>query len=362
MAEVYNLKSWLSNLFKSAKNLFLMSNIEIYKKKVNNALKEFLERKLKEDGKYSNEINRLIENIIEFNLRGGKRIRPLITIFAYKCFRDDDKIINSSIFSELMQAYLLIHDDIMDKSDLRRGKASIHKIYEKANNQDFGVNMAILAGNLCASYAYDSIIESDFDTIKKIEVLKEINWINSRENYGQALDIIPGFENLNEEDVLKIYELKTATYTVQGPLKIGLALAGAPKDLIQKFDSYSYNLGIAFQIQDDLNSIFSNVNKLGKPNDSDIKEGKKTLIIAKALELCSKEDRDFLLAEYGNRNITPNSILKVREIMKKSSYEYCKNKLYELVHNAKKSIADMELKKDGKNFLTEIADYIQCLV
>ncbi len=339
-----------------------MKNIEFYKNKVDLALKEFLNNKLNKDGNYSDKIKELINNILEYNLRGGKRIRPITTIFAYKCFKEDDNILDASIFIELMQAYLIMHDDIMDKSDLRRGKPSMHKIYEEKSDEDFGVSMAILTGNLCASYAYDSIIESNFNDEERINALKYVSWINNRENYGQVLDIMPGFENLKEEDVWKIYELKTATYTIQGPIYVGCVLANAPEDKIKKLQEYSYNIGLAFQIQDDLNSIFGEIGEIGKPNDSDIKEGKKTLIIAKALELGSYEDKQFLLEHYGNENISEDSVNKIKEIIKNcGALEYCNEKLEELIKKGKESIIDVELRSEGKDFLIEMADYIKGL-
>jgi len=337
-----------------------MDNIEIYREKINLALKEFLDKKLKEDGKYSPKIKELILNVIDYNMRGGKRIRPVTIVFAYKCFNDldEEEIIKAAISLELMQAYLLIHDDIMDKSDLRRGGETIHKIYGK-ENEDFGINMAILAGDLCASYTYDSIIESGFPDKEKSNAIKYLGWIINREIYGQTLDIIPGFDKLSEDDVFKIYELKTATYTVQGPVYLGCVLSDAPNEKIQKLQEYSKNLGIAFQIQDDLNGIFTDVEKLGKPNDSDIKEGKKTLIIVKTLELCSDLDKEFLLKEYGNKNVTGESIDKIRRIIKDcGAYDYCLDKFKELITESKKSIAEVELLEEGKKYLLEMADYI----
>ena len=337
-----------------------MDNIEFYKEKINKALRNFFDKKLKEDGKYSKEIRELIENVIEYNMRGGKRIRPATVIFAYKCFKDgnDDEVTKAAISLELMQAFLLIHDDIMDKSDLRRGGETIHRIYSR-KNKDFGINMAILAGDLCCSYTYDSIIETKFNPSEKTKAVEYLGWIINREVYGQTLDIIPGFQNLKEEDVWKLYELKTGTYTMQGPIYLGCVLANAPEEKIKKLQEYAYNLGIAFQTQDDLNGIFGELDKLGKPNDSDIKEGKKTLIIVKTLELCNKEDREFILREYGNGKISKESMDRIREIIKKcGAYDYCVDKFKELVEKAKKSIENVELREEGKKNLLEMADYI----
>jgi geranylgeranyl diphosphate synthase, type I len=339
-----------------------MDNIQEYKDKVNKTLKEFLEKKLKEDGRYSKSIRQLIENITEFNLRSAKRIRPLISIFTYKCFKDDERIIKPSICIELMQAYLLIHDDIIDKADLRRGKSSMHKIYEKQKDEDFGISMAILAGNLCASYMYETIIESDFNDTEKLNALKYISWTADRENYGQALDIIPNFKDIKEKDIWQIYELKTATYTIQGPIYIAGALANAPKEKIDKLQIYAYNIGTAFQIQDDINGIFGEIKDMGKPIDSDIKEGKKTLIIVKTLEFCNKQDKEFIMKNYGNKNINEEDIEKIKEIIKKcGAYDYSKQKLNEKIQEGKKSIQNLEVREEGKKFLLDIADYVNSL-
>lgn len=338
-----------------------MKIIEKYREKVNSELLTFLNKKLEKDGKYSKHVKELIENVLEYNVWGGKRIRPLTIISAYKCFKDDDKVIPASICIELMQAYLLIHDDIIDKSDLRRGKPAMHKIYGKKDNH-FGISMAILAGDLCASYVYDGIIESDFSDKEKAEAIKYINWIINREIYGQALDISDSFRELKEEDVWKIYELKTATCTMQGPVYIGAVLANASKDKIERLQRYAYNMGLAFQIQDDINGIFGNAEEMGKPNDSDIKEGKKTLLIVKALEFSNKEDREFLLKKYGDSDINETDMIRIREIIKScSALTHCKNKFNELIEKGKESLMNVELKEEGKDFLLEIADYIKNL-
>jgi len=340
-----------------------MKNIEEYKEKVNYALKNFLNNKLSKDSRYSEEIKELIENVAEFNMRGGKRIRPILIIFAYKCFKDEEhKIIDASICIELMQAYLLIHDDIIDNSDLRRGKPAMHKIYEKKFGKHFGLSMGILAGDLCNHYMYDSIIETKFSDTEKLNAISYVNWTANREIYGQSLDILPGFEEIKEEDILKIYELKTATYTSQGPIYIGCALADAPKDKIEKMQKYAYNIGIAFQLQDDLNGVFSKEEEIGKPVDSDIKEGKKTLLIAKTLELCSKQEKSFILSKYGRQEISEADIKEIRKIIKKSgAFDYCKNRFYEFIENGKNEIINLQLKEDGKKFLIELADYVKNL-
>ncbi len=333
----------------------------MYKGKINAALNKFLENKVKEDGAYSEETKKLIENIMEFNLRGGKRIRPLIIIFAYKCFKEgeESQIVDASIAIELMQAYFLIHDDIMDNADLRRGKKSMHKLYDQ-KDENFGKSIAILAGNACASYVYEVILKSKFSDSSKLKALEWLRWIDQRVNYGQELDLMPGFENLNENEVMKIYELKTASYTAQGPIFLGAALAQATDKEINQLKEYGHKIGMAFQIQDDILGVYGNIEEIGKPNDSDIKEGKKTLLIVKALELCNAKDREFLLKNYGVKNTSDEDLEKIRSIIKNcKALEYCNNKVEQLVAKGKESISNLELRKEGKDFLFEMAEYIK---
>ncbi|MDD5177681.1 MAG: polyprenyl synthetase family protein [Candidatus Nanoarchaeia archaeon] len=339
-----------------------MENIETYREKVNSLLKSFLNKKLEKNRGVSPYINNLIENLTEYTLRGGKRIRPLTTIFAYKCFKDDNKIIDVSLSLELMQSYLLIHDDIMDKSNLRRGLPTIHKLYEKEFNPHLSLSAAILAGDLCSSYIYDIILESKFSPKEKIEAIKYISWILEREILGQTMDVLPNFKELTEKDIWKLYELKTATYTMQGPIYIGSILANAPEEKIKKLQEYAYNIGIAFQLHDDVNGIFGNTKETGKPNDSDAKEGKKTLLITKTLELCSKEEKEFIFKNWGTKEISSKDLETIKKIIKNSgAFEYCQKKVNELIEKGKSSIKNIELRQEGKTYLLEMADYIKNL-
>ncbi|MDD5253682.1 MAG: polyprenyl synthetase family protein [Candidatus Nanoarchaeia archaeon] len=337
-----------------------MKDIEIYKEKVNKELISFLNKKLEENKKIHPSVKEIIENITEYTMRKGKRIRPLTAIFAYKCFKDDDKIILPSLSLELIQSYLLIHDDIMDKSDLRRGLPTIHKIYEK-KDKSLGNPAAILAGDICSSYIYYPVLNSGFNPEEKIKAINYISWILERECLGQSLDVIPNFKELKERDIWNIYELKTATYTMQGPIYLGAVLANAPEEKIKKLQAYAYNIGVAFQLQDDINGIFNDVKETGKTN-SDAKEGKKTLLIIKTLELCNKKEKEFILEKWGTENISQKELEKIKEIIKSSgALSYCNEKVISLIEKGKSSIKNLELRQEGKTFLLELADYIKNL-
>jgi len=341
-----------------------MQDLLAYREKVNQSIENFLNRKFDQKKEHHPKIEELLEHIVEFNLRGGKRIRPLAVIAAYKCFKDDDIIVDASICIEFMQSYLLIHDDILDNSDLRRGKPSMHKIYE-AEHVDpyFGKSIAILAGNLCAAFMYDAILESDFPAEQKIRAIKILAEVSEHENYGQCLDMSPNLSTLSEAEVLKIYQFKTAEYTTRGPVLIGAALAGASSlEQIQALEQYGNRLGIAFQIQDDIQGIFGKVESIGKPNGSDIKEGKKTLLICKTLEYCTTNERRSILNMYGRKDLCDSKIDKLRTTIQRSgALEYCQQLFTRMIHEGKEAISCALFKDRGRQYLTDIADYISGL-
>ncbi len=280
--------------------------LEDYRKRINKELERFFDAKI---NVASGEEKHLTEKIKEYTLRGGKRIRPVLTVLAYKCFKEDDKIIPASVAMELIHSYLLIHDDIMDEDDLRRGKPSMHKMLGEGHR---GMSAAILAGDLCNSWINESILESEFSKENKLKALKQISEILDKECYGQYLDFLPGVENLTREEVLHLYELKTSAYTTVGPVKIGCILAGASGSEEERLNEFAKNLGIAFQLQDDIRGVFSTQEEAGKPID-DIEEGKKTLLLVRTLEMCSEEERKYILENYGTAE--PEANRRIKEIM-----------------------------------------------
>ncbi|RLG71159.1 MAG: polyprenyl synthetase family protein [Candidatus Iainarchaeum archaeon] len=336
-----------------------------YSKKLQPILENFFNKKLKNEqnpfAKY------LLETAKEYCLRGGKRIRPALMITGYKCFAEEnEEILNASIGLELLHAFLLIHDDIMDLDDMRRGKPALHKIYEGYISENYksdkaphlGISLGIIAGDLLEAFSFEPIMESNFPIEKKFAAFKKLNEIIYLTSLGQALDLVAEQKDkLTEEEVLKILELKTARYTIEGPLHLGAILAGAsPKDL-KLLSDYAIPVGLAFQLQDDILGLYGDEKKLGKPIGSDIKEGKRTLLIVKALEQLNEEDRKFLLNALGNENLTTEELNKVRQLVKDSrALDYCKNLAQKFCNDAIAKIEDSELKE--KEFLISLAKYI----
>lgn len=341
--------------------------LKLYKDKIELRLKTFLDKKIAEAEKISDSSREIMQCIKDFSLRGGKRIRSILIIMAYKSLggKNENAIIDIAVSAELMQSFLLIHDDIIDDDDLRRGGPTMHRIYTEKykgynNSKKFGENIAIIAGDLLVSLGNEIISKSDFDEEKRVKLLQKFNDIIKMTGYGEIIDILLGLKtNVREEDILKMHKLKTAIYTIEGPLHMGAIAAGVPDEQLKTLTNYAIPLGQAFQIKDDILGMFGSEEKLGKPADSDIKEGKKTLLILKVLENADKEQKELIGNALGNKDITKTELTKVREIIKKTgSLDYSEILAEKLVKKAKNIIKNSDFEKQGKDFLLEIADYI----
>lgn len=344
--------------------------IKNYKEKIDKRLRIFIKNRIKKVDKISPVAKEMMEYILEYNLRGGKRIRPILTIFGYKTCggKNINAIIDAALAVELMESFLLIHDDIMDQDELRRGYLTMHKIYEnkcKRNYKSkdakrFGESMAMIAGDIVAIMGNEAILNSNFPIENKLKAIDKFNSSVINTCFGQAIDVKSGYEETTtEKDIKRLYELKTAIYTFEGPLFIGALLAGASKSQLNSLKQYAMPLGKAFQYQDDILGLYGTKKKIGKPIGSDIKEGKKTLLILKALEKTNKSDSKFIKNCLGNENITLNDIKKIRKIVKDTgSLDYSKLKAKNYVKKSKKMIITADLNKSGKEFLLDLADFV----
>ncbi len=330
---------------------------EEYPKEVEKVLSNFF--KMKMDNCKNKNIRDVIEKIEEYTLRGGKRIRSVLMIFGYKLYggKNTEEIIKASASLELVQSYLLIHDDIIDESLLRRGKPTIHRIFENEyNNQKIGADLAIIAGDLADSYAIELINRSDFEDQLKYKAIVKLSEIIEYTGYGQVLDILSPYQTDNfEENLLLIHKYKTAKYTIEGPLILGGLLAG--KSDFEIISKYAIDVGIAFQLQDDILGLFGDEKALGKPVTSDLEEGKKTLLIIKILERANKEERDKILRILGSKNISMEDLQYVRTIaVKTGSLKYSQDMSEKLIADAITTIKDLNVPE--KEFLIEFANYV----
>ncbi len=216
---------------------------------------------------------------------GGKRLRPVLCLLACDMFGGDiEKAFMPAIGIEIFHNFTLIHDDIMDNASIRRGKETVYK--------KWNTNIAILSGDAAFVMAYKFIVKTDKDKLSG--VLECFNKTALEVCEGQQYDMnYETTENVSIDDYIKMIRLKTAVL-LGASLKIGAITGDASPDDIEKIYRFGENIGIAFQLMDDILDVFSDEKKFGKKTGGDIVENKKTYLYLKAFELAKAQDYDNL--------------------------------------------------------------------
>ncbi|EKD44047.1 MAG: Geranylgeranyl pyrophosphate synthase [uncultured bacterium] len=290
---------------------------------------------------------------------GGKRIRGSLILLGYKIAgkKKCSDILSAAVAYEIFQTAILAHDDIIDKSPTRRGRPSLHTTL---GSDHLATSYAICLGDVGFFLAYQILNELNCDTKLKNLALSNFSDTMLNTTIGEILDIkLSAEKTKDEQDTLTMLDLKTAWYTVVGPLQLGAILGGADKKLLKNIKEFGKNLGIAFQIQDDILGTFGDPTKTGKSVDSDIKEGKSTILISHALSHANNADKKILTQAYGSQSITDDEIQIVRDIMVRTgSLKYAELSLEKLSKSAIKLIPKLTKKAEFKNLLNGLVDYI----
>ena len=237
-------------------------------------------------GAFGDRVGAVIGSLGDLVTRGGKRLRAVLVAAAYEACGGEggaSRVTNAGVALELLQAYLLVHDDWMDQDDVRRGGPSVHASLRRSlGDNHLGDASAILAGDYGVGLAQAALLSVDAPNDRLLEAARVFARIQEDVVTGQLLDLV---ETASSVEVK--HDLKTGSYTVRGPLAIGAALAGATDAQREAFDRYGGPLGVAFQLRDDLLGVFGDEGVTGKPKGSDLREGKRTALVAEA-----ERDRD----------------------------------------------------------------------
>lgn len=340
-----------------------------YAQKINNFLAQFFRQKIKESAKIT-PVASDIWGKIETFIGGGKRIRGGLVKLGYECFKKPNgtSLLPVSAAIEFTHGAILIHDDIIDQSELRHNRPTVHKQYQnyhvkkyqKGSASHYGESMAIVAGIVGYYGAIPLINKSKFSPNLKLKAIEQLANFMGNTGYGEGLDVdLACRQEIKEKDVLTIHTYKTAYYTFIGPLKIGGILAGAGEKELKKFEDYGLPLGIAFQLQDDILGIFGDEEKLGKPIGDDIKEGKNTLLFTQAIKRGSPQQRQRLNKLWGKKDISFEGIEEARKIIKETgSLEYSQKLAKNLVEKGKKAIPKITKNKNLQEVFLSLADFI----
>jgi geranylgeranyl diphosphate synthase type II len=239
---------------------------------------------------------------VDYSLEmGGKRLRPVLLLLSYNMFSDSlQNAVPAALAIEIFHNFTLLHDDIMDKAEMRRNRPTVHK--------KFSENGAILSGDVMAFLSYQYLLECESENLHQVLGLFTNTAIEVCE--GQQLDM--EFENrlnVEESEYLEMIRLKTAVLLACG-LKAGALLANADIKIANQLYEYGINLGIAFQLQDDLLDSFGSQESFGKKIGGDILANKKTFLLIKALENAEEEVKAELISWLNKTDYTPSEKVK----------------------------------------------------
>jgi len=302
-----------------------------------------------------------LENLVA----GGKRLRPAFAYWGYLAAggKDCAEILRACAALEFLQACALVHDDVMDNSDTRRGAPAVHKQFETIHNQGnwlsdptrFGLGAAILIGDLALSWADELIFTSGL-TSAQISRANEIYHVMRTELMaGQYLDLLEQVRGeITVERSATVIRFKSAKYTIERPLLMGAAIADASPEVLSALSQYGLALGEAFQLRDDILGVFGDAEITGKPIGDDLREGKQTMLIARAREIGTNEQIMLIDSALGNQSLSELEVKKVQDALIESGvHDDIEKRIASQLNTALNAISTFS--DDVKNALTELA-------
>ena len=273
-------------------------------------LRQFFDQQREPVARIGEPVTNAVAHLERFVLGGGKRIRPLYGWAGFvgggglerggsASAEDPEAALRAVSALEFIQACALVHDDIIDASDTRRGNPTVHRAVEaehraagrRGDAAAFGEHAAILIGDLALVWAEDLWRASGLSDAALERAAAPWRGMRTEVIGGQLLDIMleaQGSESIELAD--RVNRFKTAAYTIERPLHLGAAIAGAPADTIEAFRGYGHDIGIAYQLRDDVLGVFGDSDVTGKPAGDDLREGKRTVLFATALQLLDESD------------------------------------------------------------------------
>ncbi len=306
----------------------------------------------------------------EFTLRGGKRFRAVLVLAGYHIAtgRAPAPAVPAAAGLEHFQSWMLIHDDIIDHADQRRGGPTVHRALAASHRDlglegapdDYGEGVAITLGDLEEPFTVEAILSTRATPAARLAALAEYARMTRLTAYGQLLDLRNGALDpgrVVERDVLAVHQLKSAVYTVAAPLTIGALLGGARRSSLKDLEEVATDLGIAFQLRDDLLGAGFGASEIGK-SANDLVEGKRTLLVVQAWKTGSEEDRRRLRTVLGRPSATQQEVGAAREVLERcGSVAYSERRIAELTRRALARLArSRSVRRDAKPLVGEIAE------
>jgi geranylgeranyl diphosphate synthase, type I len=265
----------------------------------------------------------LVDEVTRVVGAGGRRLRPAFCYWGHVAAggRHSDAILRASASLELLHAFAILHDDVMDLAEMRRGEpAAFRRLAAerraagaRGDALHWGMSVAVLAGDLAFALSDTLLLSSGFPPERMAEATSIVHDMRIRAVTGQYLDLSgAGRAIADAEEVRRIARLKTAAYSVEGPLLIGASLNGAPAGLHDRLRAYGAAIGEALQLRDDLIGLFGDPQTTGKDAHTDVRQGTPTLLLAEALRLGGPGERSVILDLWGRDDLGPREVEAVR--------------------------------------------------
>ncbi|GAB3231759.1 polyprenyl synthetase family protein [Glycomyces halotolerans] len=296
------------------------------KDRIESALTAFLDRQADLICGIDDRLGDYADAVRSFVLGGGKRIRPT---FAYWGARgaglaDSDELVACVASLELVQASALMHDDLIDGSDTRRGAPSVHRRFAalhlregwSGRPEQFGAAAAILLGDMCLAWSDELLCSAGMPFEAVAAARRDFDLMRTEVSAGQYLDVLSEVRrDVSEDTAAKVARYKSAKYTIERPLLLGASLAGAGEAVRARYSAIGLPLGEAFQLRDDVLGVFGDPTQTGKPAGDDLREGKHTFLVARAWAAADRAQRAELDAGLGDPDLDGAGVERLRAIL-----------------------------------------------
>jgi len=304
----------------------------------------------------------LVDALARFTLRGGKRVRAALLRAGFRAVSADDEepARQAAVCMELVQSFLLAHDDIVDRDDLRRGAPTLHRELAAwpvgVADDHLGQSGALLAGDLGAAMAARLLAGVPAPSERVVRASRDLQTMIATVLAGEVLDVAGSAGvALDRTQVLRVYELKTASYTVIGPLSLGALLAGADADQLAALAAVGRPLGVAFQILDDLLGLLGEPEQTGKPAGADLREGKQTLVLLEVRARASDAQRAAVEACLA-RDFGADELARARAAAQDcGAVEACRELAAASTAEALEALEAAPLREEGKRLIGALA-------
>lgn len=294
--------------------------------RVHKALSAFLAEQVTALDSIAEELGPVGATLSDFLLEGGKRLRPAFCYWGWRGAggADGDEIVAAASALELLQACALIHDDVMDGSDTRRGRPAVHRGFAAVHRGEgwlgdpeaFGTSAAILLGDLCLIWADQLLNTCGLPDEALRRAAPTYDEMRVELMAGQYLDLLE--QALGGRDIdraLRVARYKSAKYTIERPMHLGGVLAGASAELLASYTAYGLPLGEAFQLRDDVLGVFGDPSETGKPAGDDLREGKRTALIAITVERATPDQAAVVRRFLGDPHLDGSGVAALREVI-----------------------------------------------